>query len=81
MDYSSLHRWLKRCLQRAGLPTTIQTHELRYTAAQELYDLTENIVLSQQLLRHEDIRTTRGYVRDSQERLRAAQAALEASWK
>jgi hypothetical protein len=59
----------------------IQTHELRYTAAQELHDLTENIVLSQQLLRHEDIRTTRGYVRDSQERLRAAQAALEASWK
>jgi integrase len=81
MDYSSLNRWLKRCLQRAGLPTTIQTHELRYTAAQELYDLTENIVLSQQLLRHEDIRTTRGYVRDSQERHRAAQAALEASWK
>jgi site-specific recombinase XerD len=80
MDRSTLHRWLKRCLDRAGLPSSIQTHELRYTAAQALYDQKDDIVLAQLLLRHDDIRTTRGYVRGSQERLRAAMAELEASW-
>jgi site-specific recombinase XerD len=80
MDPSSLHRWLKKRHERAGLPTSIQTHQLRHTVAQALYDLTGDLVLSQQLLRHEDIRTTRGYLRGSQERLRAAQAELEESW-
>jgi site-specific recombinase XerD len=81
MDHASLHRWFKRCLERAGLPHDIKLHELRYTAAQALYDATGDIVLSQELLRHGDIRTTRGHVQPSMERLRAAQAALEASWK
>jgi site-specific recombinase XerD len=45
-----------------------------------MLDLKGDLMLSQQLLRHEDIRTTRGYLRGSQERLRAAQAELEASW-
>jgi site-specific recombinase XerD len=80
MDPSSIHRWLKLRLERAGLPTSIQTHQLRHTAAQALYHLTGDLLLSQQLLRHEDIRTTRGYVRGSQERLRAAQSELEESW-
>jgi site-specific recombinase XerD len=81
MDPSRVHRWLKQRLGRAGLATSIQTHQLRHTAAQALYDLTGDLMLSQQLLRHEDIRTTRGYLRGSQERLRAAQAELEESWK
>jgi integrase len=81
IDHASLHRWFKKCLERAGLPQDIKLHDLRYTAAQALYDATGDIVLSQELLRHGDIRTTRGYLRPSTERLRAAQAALEASWK
>ena len=80
MDHSSLHRWFKRCLATAGLPSDVKIHELRHTAAQALYELSGDLVLAQQLLRHEDVRTTRGYVRDSLERLREAQAALEASW-
>lgn len=81
MDRTTLHRWFKKCLARAGMPPDIQLHELRHTAAQALYDLSEDIVLAQQLLRHGDIRTTRGYLRGSLERLRAAQAALEQSWQ
>jgi integrase/recombinase XerC len=80
MDHSSLHRWFKRCLATAGLPADVKIHELRHTAAQALYELSGDLVLAQQLLRHQDVRTTRGYVRDSLERLREAQAALEASW-
>jgi site-specific recombinase XerC len=81
MDHASLHRWFKRCLYDAGLPPDVQMHELRHTAAQALYESSEDIVLAQQLLRHGDIRTTRGYLRGSLERLRAAQATLERSWK
>jgi site-specific recombinase XerC len=80
MDRSTLHRWLKRCLERAGLPTSIQTRQLRNTAGQALYDERADLVLAQELYRHGDIRTTRGYIRSSQEQLRAAMAALEASW-
>ena len=80
MNQATLHPWLKRALERAGLPADIKMHELRHTAAQELYQLTSDIVLAQQLLRHADIRTTRGYVRGSAERLRSAMAELEESW-
>jgi integrase/recombinase XerC len=37
MDPASVHHWLKRCLKLAGLPATVKTHELRYTAAEEIY--------------------------------------------
>jgi hypothetical protein len=33
MDQGSVHRWFKRCLERAGLPATIKMHELRHSAA------------------------------------------------
>jgi integrase/recombinase XerC len=62
-DPASVHNWLKRCLRLAGLPLDVQTHELRHTAAEALYRQTGDIVLAQQLLRHTDIRTTRGYLR------------------
>jgi integrase/recombinase XerC len=81
MDPASVHNWLKRCLGVGGLPLDVQTHELRHTAAEALHRQTGDIVLAQQLLRHSDIRTTRGYLRASQERLREAMAELEASWK
>jgi site-specific recombinase XerC len=80
MDRSTLHRWFKR-LERAGLPPDVKMHELRHTAARALYESTGDLVLTQHLRRHEEVRTTRGYVRDSLERLRQAQTALETSWK
>jgi site-specific recombinase XerD len=55
MDAASLHRWFKRALQRAGLSESIKIHELRHSAADNLYRATGDIVLSQQLLRHSSI--------------------------
>ena len=52
MDPASMHRWFKRCLEQAGLPATIKIHELRHSAADNLYRATGNAVLAQQLLRH-----------------------------
>jgi Phage integrase family len=62
MDLASAHRWFKRCLERAGLSTDWSLHDLRHSAADALYRVTGDIVLAQQLLRHADVRTTRGYL-------------------
>ena len=32
MDLSTIHRWFKRCCERAELPTTIRMHDLRHFA-------------------------------------------------
>jgi integrase len=60
MNPASVHRWFKRALERAGLSTEWQLHDLRRAAADALYRATSDIVLAQQLLRHADVRTTRG---------------------
>jgi hypothetical protein len=52
---SGLHRWFKRCLERAG--------------ASDLWRRTGNLVLAQQLFRHEAIETTRRYLHPSHEDL------------
>ena len=59
MDPSSIHRWFKQGLERAGLPTSIKMHELRHSAADNLWRVTGNLMLAQQLLRHESVATTR----------------------
>jgi integrase len=79
MDHGSVHRWFKRCLELAGLPD-FPMHELRHSAGDAIYRLTGDLVLAQQLLRHEDIKTTRGYLHPSLDRLKSAMADLEASW-
>ncbi len=58
MDPASVHRWLKKALERAGLPDTIKTHELRHSAADSLWRETGNLMLAQQLLRHSSVATT-----------------------
>ena len=58
MDHSSVHRWFKACLQRAGLPDSIKVHEMRHSAADHLWRRTGDIVMAQQLLRHESPATT-----------------------
>jgi integrase/recombinase XerC len=80
MDQGSIHRWFKRCLERAGLPD-FPMHELRHSAGDAIYRLTGDLVLAQQLLRHDDIKTTRGYLHPSLDRLKDAMTDLEASWQ
>ena len=53
MDPATVDRWLERCLERAGLPATIKTHELRHSAADNLWRETGTLLLARQLLRHE----------------------------
>ena len=69
MEASTVHRWFKGALKRAGLSSEWALHDLRRAAADALHEVTGDIVLAQQLLRHSDIRTTRGYLSPSMERL------------
>jgi site-specific recombinase XerD len=78
MDPSTTHHWFKRCLERAGLSTEWSLHDLRHAAADALYRVTGDIVLAQQLLRHADVRTTRGYLHPGLDRLAAAMKQVEA---
>jgi integrase len=77
MDPSAVHRWFKDCLQAAGLPASIQMHELRHTAADDIWRKTGNIVLAQKLLRHESPATTAAYLHPTQDDLRAGLRAVQ----
>ena len=76
MDAASLHRWFKKALTRAGLSESIKIHELRHSAADNLFRETGNIVLSQQLLRHSSVATTQDYLHPAREDLADALASL-----
>jgi integrase/recombinase XerC len=80
MDSSSVHRWFKRCLERAELPATMELHEMRHSAADELWRVTGNIVLAQQLLRHESVGTTQTYLHPTRDDLAAGLAQVAAVW-
>jgi integrase len=80
MDESSIHRWFKRCLDRAGL-TDFPMHELRHTAAHELYSLTGNIVLASMLLGHENVGTTQTYLHPTSADLATGMRLAEAAWR
>jgi integrase/recombinase XerC len=77
MDGSSVHRWFKRCLDRAGLPATVEMHELRHSAADNLWRQTGNLLLVQQLLRHESSETTQRYVHPTRDDLSEALRLLD----
>ena len=79
MNPASMHRWLKTCLRRAGLPESIKTHELRHSAADHMWRVTGDIVKAQMLLRHESPATTAGYLHPRREDLAAAMRAVEAA--
>jgi site-specific recombinase XerD len=51
----------KSALQTAGLSTEWGVHDLRRAAANALHQATGDLMLANQLLRHSDICTTRGY--------------------
>jgi site-specific recombinase XerD len=77
MDPATVHRWFKACLERAGLPSTIKVHELRHSAADNLWRQTGNLTMAQQLLRHESPATTAAYLHPTREDLEAAIRMLD----
>lgn len=81
MDPSSLHRWFKRCLENAGLPTTIKMHELRHSIADEIRRAPGgDLTLARDLLRHASLKTTEDYLHPTRADLAAAMRSLEESW-
>ena len=52
MTLSAVHRWFKRALARAGLPATIKIHELRHSAADNLWRETGDFCSRSSYLRH-----------------------------
>jgi site-specific recombinase XerD len=80
MDPASLHRWLKACLKRAGLPDSIKTHELRHSSADNMWRVTGDIVKAQMLLRHRSPATTAAYLHPRREDLADAMRAVDSDW-
>ena len=76
MDAASLHRWFKRALSLAGPSESIQLHELRHSAADNLWRHTGDIVDAQQLLRHASVATTQAYLHPTRDDLAAATRSL-----
>jgi site-specific recombinase XerD len=58
------------------VPESIKIHELRHSAEDNLYRDTGNVVLAQQLLRHESNATTQDYLHPAREDLAEALASL-----
>ncbi len=61
MSGFGVHSWFKRALKAAGLPETIKMHEMRHSAADNLWRETGDIVHAKQLLRHTSVGTTEAY--------------------
>jgi site-specific recombinase XerC len=80
LDPASVHRWFKRFLEQAGLPATIEIHELRHSAADELWRITGDIVLAQ-LLRHESVATTQAYLHPRREDLLEGLRRVDEAWQ
>jgi site-specific recombinase XerD len=72
-----LHLHFKAWLERAGLPATIKMHELRHSAADNLWRETGNLLLAQQLLPHESVATTQAYLHPTRDDLANALGRLQ----
>jgi site-specific recombinase XerC len=55
----------------------MKLHEMRHSAADNLWRASGNLVLASQLLRHESVATTQSYLHPTREDLSAALANLE----
>jgi site-specific recombinase XerC len=77
LDPASLHRRFKVWLNRAGLPATVKLHELRHSAADNLWRASGNLMLAKQLLRQESVATTDAYLHPSRDDLTDALPRLE----
>lgn len=80
LDASSVHRWFKRCLEDAELPS-MPMHELRHTAADHLYRETGDLTAVQMLLGHESVGTTQAYLHPTTDDLDRKLAVVEAGWQ
>ena len=76
MTAVGVHLWFKRALEVAELPETIKMHELRHSAADNLWRETGNIVHAKQLLRHRSVGTTEAYLHPSMDDLTAAMRSM-----
>lgn len=80
LDPASVHRWFKKCLEHADLPATVKTHEMRHSAADNLWRSEGDIVKAQQLLRHASVKTTQGYLHPTRADLAAAIERQDEGW-
>ena len=80
MTASSVHRWFKKCLERAEAPDLLM-HELRHTAGDEIWRVTGDLVKAQRLLRHESIATTQVYLHPTTDDLAEAMRAVDDAWE
>ena len=79
MSGFGVHTWFKRALRAAGLPETIKMHEMRHSAADNLWRETGDIVHAKQLLRHKSVGTTEAYLHPSLDDLTAVLRRMEDS--
>lgn len=80
MSLAGVHNWFKRCVRKAGLPETMQLHEMRHSAADAVHRERGDVALAQQLLRHESIATTQAYLHPRKRDLADVLDALDEAW-
>lgn len=80
MDPASMHRWFKRCLDRAELPSRVMIHEMRHSAADNLRRASGDVLAAQQLLRHMSLATTETYLHPTMDDLGRALDLTEEGW-
>jgi integrase len=79
MHPATVHRWFKRCLDRAGLPD-MEMHELRHSAGDFTRRATDYLV-AKNLLVHQSVKTTEIYLHPDMDELRANLEIVEAVWQ
>lgn len=73
---SGARKSIRRHGRRAGLSRDVASHDMRSTAATEMYQRTHDIRAVQEILGHSDVRTTQGYTKISEAAKRAALESL-----
>jgi site-specific recombinase XerD len=66
---------------RSHIEQAWRSRELRHSAADEPWRVTGNIVLAQQLLRHENVSTTQAHLHPSGDDLREGMRLLDRAWQ
>lgn len=77
LSCSGIDQWFQRCLARAEL-VGYTMHQLRHAAIDEVHRQTHDVVMAQELARHESLQTTQTYLHTDLEQLRHALAGMEA---
>lgn len=80
MSLAGVHNWFKRCVRKAGLPETMQMHEMRHSAADAVHRERGDVALAQQLLRHESLATTQAYLHPTKRDLADVLDVMDEAW-